>query len=183
MLYPILTKVLYYIESSSFNANGLISLAPDFSQFSYSWVCVIYFVIIVPIIFKKDLGFFIRMSTYGVFCIFVQIFFVLGIAIYSFTNTTYEVTVTARPPTEENDMAISLFRENFYPLMGVMSAGFYLHGLGLPILSENKNKKKNERDVFLGFSVVSLNYIFIGVLGTFGFSGTYFIALGHTTLT
>ena len=28
-----------------------------------------------------------------------------------------------------------------------------------------------------------MNYIFIGVLGTFGFSGSYFIGLGHTTMT
>ena len=74
-----------------------------------------------------------RLSSYGVFCISSQIIFVVGVAIYSFTNTTYVFSWYTEDvgPDAAN---IPLLKGDFFPLMGVLCAGFYLHGLGLPIL-------------------------------------------------
>ena len=54
--------------------------------------------------------------------------------------------------------------------MGILGGGFYLHNISLPIYRNSKNPKNNVRDIFLGFFVVCLSYIFCGILGAIGFS-------------
>ena len=124
------------------------------------------------------------MGSYGVFCIFIQIFFVISVFIYSSANTTYTFSlVKTEDPQIEDTRNVYLYNSNFYPLLGVLGAGFYLHGLGLPILRENADQRKNTRDTFIGFSIVCVNYIVVGCLGFLGFMGTYFVKNGHLSIT
>ena len=125
------------------------------------------------------------MGSYGVLCIFIQIFFVICVFVYSTANTKYEFSIVKQENHwEENGTRnVYLYNENFYPLMGVLAAGFYLHGMGLPILRENADPSKNVRDVFIGFSVACLNYSIVGVLGFMGFMGSYFVNNGHMSIT
>jgi hypothetical protein len=45
----------------------------------------------------------------------------------------------------------------------------------LPIYARNSaNPKNNARDVFIGYFLVFISYSLCGVMGYFGFSGTYF---------
>jgi hypothetical protein len=59
--------------------------------------------------------------------------------------------------------------------MGMLSGGFYLHNITLPIIRNSANPKSNVRDVFIGYFLVFISYSVCGTLGYFGFTGEYFI--------
>ena len=56
----------------------------------------------------------------------------------------------------------------------MMGLGYYLHNCIKPIVRNAKRPKKNNRDVFLGYMMVCICYIFSGILGYFGFTGSHF---------
>jgi hypothetical protein len=132
-LFPILDGIRALISGGEIKE--YISTAVDFSKFSLTYTCLLMFLVLYPIVNKKDLTFFTKMSAYGVIFIVSQILFVVGIAIYSMTNTPYNLSMTTAP--EEHNIA--MFKTNFYPLAGVLAAGYYLHSLGLPIIRQNKH--------------------------------------------
>jgi hypothetical protein len=76
--------------------------------------------------------------------------------------------VASLPPSSKSQ--IILFGGSYNHLMGILGGGFYLHNISLPIYRNSKNPKNNVRDIFLGFFVVCLSYIFCGILGAIGFS-------------
>lgn len=63
-----------------------------------------------------------------------------------------------------------MFGSGYGSLMGILGGGFYLHNISLPIYRNSKYPDKSIRDIFIGFSVVCLSYIFCGILGAYGFS-------------
>lgn len=67
-----------------------------------------------------------------------------------------------------------MFNNNFGPLSGMMCLGYYLHNCVIPILRNAKNPEKNSRDMFIGYFLVFLSYILVGIAGYIGFSGAYF---------
>ena len=72
---------------------------------------------------------------------------------------------------EDTDVSeILLFSAGYNHLMGILGGGFYLHNMSLPIYRNSKIPENNYRDIFLGFVVVCLSYIFVGVFGYYGFS-------------
>jgi hypothetical protein len=68
--------------------------------------------------------------------------------------------------------------------MGILSGGYYLHNITLPIVRNSKKPENNVRDVFIGYLLVFLTYSVCGVLGYIGFKGTYFTeTLGKKEIT
>ena len=67
-----------------------------------------------------------------------------------------------------------LFNTDFSPLAGTLGIGYFLHTVSLPIIKNNAKQENNERDVFLGYLLVGLSYISVGIMGSIGFIGTYF---------
>lgn len=67
-----------------------------------------------------------------------------------------------------------MFNSDFSPLAGLLGIGYFLHTVSLPIIKNNANQNNNERDVFFGYVLVGLSYIFVGIMGSIGFSGVYF---------
>lgn len=67
-----------------------------------------------------------------------------------------------------------LFNTNFSPLAGQLAIGYFLHTVSLPIVKNNANPEKNERDVFFGYILTALSYIAVGTFGYMGYSGIYF---------
>lgn len=55
--------------------------------------------------------------------------------------------------------------------MGMMSGGFYLHNISIPILKNAANPKNNVRDVFIGYTLAFISYLCCGVLGYIGYIG------------
>jgi hypothetical protein len=149
----------------------------DFGEFSYSYTCIIVMFVLMGMTAIRQLGFFVKFNTFGVLFIFMIIAFIVGIGIYGFTNTNYVFSVPPPPfdPKKDKDpWVISLFKSNFPPLMGILGGGYYLHNITLPIVRNSANPKNNVRDVFIGYFLVFMSYTLCGVMGYFGFSGTYF---------
>ena len=142
---------------------------------------MMYFVV-AGICLKRDLAIFVRMASYGAVSIIIIAFFVIGVGIYSFSNTSFQILSypsQPQPPPINQDIQqaltpILLFNTNFSPLAGVLGVGFFLHPLTVSIVRNNLNQSNNERDVCLGYTLVFISYISVGVFGYFGFMGTYF---------
>ena len=167
-----------------------ISTQADFSQFSLAWTSLLIFFPLYIIVCKRDRSFFVKMSTFGVFAVIIQILFVvymLFVAVFT-TKFTFSLTETKQGPASDSEdlensgievreSNIVMFKSNFEALAGMLAAGYYMHQLGLPIILDNKYQKNNSRDVFIGYLLVFMTYSLIGVGGYFGFSGSYFEGL------
>lgn len=134
-LYPVLLAVI-----EAFNGNDVhgISLDPDFTKFSYSYTCIIIFVILFFLTMKKNLSIFMKINSFGVIPICIIVVFIIGIGFYSLTNTHYVFT-DRNQQLDETTSYISLFNIKFPPLMGMLGGGFYLHNISLPIIRNSKN--------------------------------------------
>ena len=73
-----------------------------------------------------------------------------------------------------NMREIFIINTNFSPLAGVLCIGYFLHPVSVAIVRKNKVQENNERDLSMGFLLVFLTYLFIGIFGYFGFMGIYF---------
>ena len=61
--------------------------------------------------------------------------------------------------------------------MGIMGGGFYYHNMSLGLLKNSKNPQNNTRDILIGYTLVLITYIVIGVMGVYGFLGSRFANL------
>lgn len=84
-LYPV---ILYFVEKAT-GEERPIEHGTDWSQFSYSYTCIIIFVIAFAMTAPKDTSIYNKINSFGVVFIIIIIIFTVGVGIYSFTNTTY----------------------------------------------------------------------------------------------
>jgi hypothetical protein len=155
------------------NYTPSVDTEADFTYFSLSWTSIIIFVPLYLVICLQDRKIFIRLSSYGVLFILIQILFVIIIFFISVTNTSYSFSIGEEDSVGDT-RNISMFKSTFQPLAGMLAAGYYLHQLGLQIIHDNKKQENNSRDVFLGYFCVFLTYCCIGICGYFGFNGSMF---------
>jgi sodium-coupled neutral amino acid transporter 9 len=130
-------------------------------------------VILYPIVSKKDISLFIKVNSYGVIFICITVVFILSYGFYSFTDTNFIIS-NADNDYESNVRNISLFRNKFSSLAGMMSLGYFLHNISLSIVRENRYPENNQRDLFMGYFLVFLSNCLVGTLGYLGFSGASF---------
>jgi hypothetical protein len=181
-LYPVL---LFVIEIFTGN-NREITIQPDWTQFSYTWTCVIIFVLVSAMTAVRDLQIFVKINSYGVIFIFLIILFVCSVGIYGFAGTNYTVSQTTFDLYEQQKEAgespsylalIYLVNSHFARLMGILGGGFYFHNISLPVIKNAANKENTVRDVFIGYTLVFITYVLAGVLGYYGFVGKTFQSL------
>jgi hypothetical protein len=67
-----------------------------------------------------------------------------------------------------------MINTDFSKLAGMLGIGYFLHTVSIPIIKQNKNQENNERDVIIGYFLVYVTYLLVGVLGSIGFIGTFF---------
>jgi hypothetical protein len=65
-----------------------------------------------------------------------------------------------------------LFGESPGLLTGTLSLGLFCHSVVLQLIKNNRKPENNQRDLFLGYTCVTLTYIIIGMFGYIGFSGS-----------
>lgn len=65
-----------------------------FDTFSASWLAIVMFVVLVTISMKKDLSIFLRMGSFGAFCVTTLISFVVIYSIKSMINNKYEIVIS-----------------------------------------------------------------------------------------
>ena len=85
-MYPIILAIVEAINGSD---EGIVT-DPIWNQFSYSYTCIIVFVIIFLITMKRDLDFFLKLNTWGVLAVFGVILFVIAFGLYAFSNTSFD---------------------------------------------------------------------------------------------
>lgn len=56
----------------------------------------------------------------------------------------------------------------------MMCLGYYLHNCVIPILRNAKDPSNNKRDMFIGYFLVFISYVLVGIAGYIGFSGKIF---------
>jgi len=125
-------------------------------SFSYSYTCILIFIMLLGITSIKNLSIFIRINTFGVIFIFMIIFFIVGIGIFSFTNTTFVYSLSElTADTQYIKLANSKLQDL---LWGILGGGYYLHNITLPIIRNNRNPRKEHQRCFhwLLFSVLYL---------------------------
>lgn len=153
--YQLMAQTLYpFIVGIKDILNGeytpSVGTEADFTYFSLAWTSVIIFVPVYFIVCLQDRTIFIRMSSYGVLFIIIQIFFVIVIFFFSILNTKYSFSIVEEDLIGESKN-IAMFKSSFQSLTGMLAAGYYLHQLGLQIILDNRIQENNSRDVFLGY--------------------------------
>ena len=120
-----------------------MTLAPDWSQFSYSWTCVIIFFIVFLMTASPNLQLFVKINSFGVIFIAIIILFICGMGFYAFSNTAFTYSESnfqdyiikeEIDPTTSYLAYIALFQKHFAPLMGILGGGFYFHNISLPVI-------------------------------------------------
>lgn len=169
LYFQLLAQNLYPIILAIAGSERPLDTAVDFSEFSYSYTCVIVMGVLMLMTAIRNVGVFVKINTFGVLFILMIIVFIVATGIYAFTNTHFVFS-----PIEHPGQEIKLFAGAFGPLMGILGGGYYLHNITLPIIRNSAKPENNVRDVFIGYLLVFLSYSICGVMGYFGFSGSYF---------
>ena len=178
--FVLLTQLLYPIPiaiQSWVTGNNSIELNydPDFDRFSPAYAAIIMFVVESLITSKKELGFFIKIVSYGAIFIISLIIFIICFGIYGLASTDFQIVDAPVIENYSTDVRhLALYSSNFSSLLGMLSVGFFLHPLSIEIVKNNRDQTKNYRDTFLGYFLVFFSYAAVGTMGYIGFKGNYF---------
>ena len=85
-LYPV---IVYFICLGGADPPETISHNTDWSKFSYSYTCIIIFVVVFGMVSPKNTSIYNKINSFGVVFIMLIITFTIGVGIYSLTNTEY----------------------------------------------------------------------------------------------
>ncbi len=116
-----------------------------------------------------------KINSSGIYFVSVLLLYVLGNGIYSMTNTNYDFEYI-KNKTNDTNRHLYLFGENPSLLAGTMSLGYFSHSFVLSMMKNNENQNNNKRDLFIGYILVFLTYISVGIIGYIGFSGSLYEA-------
>lgn len=180
-LYPV---ILYFIVLAG-GESQKITHDTDWTQFSYSYTCIIIFIVAFCMVAPKNTSIYNKINSFGVVFICIIIVFTIGVGIYSLTNTDYTTDkaiyddyMAQKKAGDEPEYLsyIALVSAPFAPLMGILAGGFYFHNISLSVIHSSRNPENNVRDVFLGYLATFLTYVFCGIGGYYGFTGSHFEA-------
>lgn len=141
-----------------------------FDKFSIAYCSIIVCIMLFPFIVKKDINFLLKINSLGVYCVILIILFIVYTFISSLINTDFDFQYISN--TEGDKVRhLQLFGPDISKLAGMLSLGFFSHSIILPILKNNAKQENNKRDLFIGYLLVCITYIFLGITGYVGFSG------------
>jgi len=125
----------------------------------------------------KNIEFLIKINSYGIYFVSVLIGYVFYTGIYSIFTTSYDFEYKMNYNKPDNEVRhLYLFGDNPSMLAGSLSMGYFSHSFVLSMMKNNEKQENNKRDLFLGYCLVCLTYVLIGLLGYVGFSGKDFDA-------
>jgi sodium-coupled neutral amino acid transporter 9 len=168
-LYPCICLVL--------NAMGLDidgeDLTPTFTRFSFLYCALIVSIAVFPLTIMKEMGCLVKFNSFGIYFVSVLIVYVIYIGISTMATNSFSFEYKANVEGSE-ERYLHLFGEESGILCGTLSLGYFSHSVILPLIKNNRKQENNQRDLFLGYCCVTATYIFIGILGYVGFSGSDF---------
>lgn len=174
----IMSQNLYPITCLILNKMGLDidakDLTPEFGRFSFIYLSIILCFVLFPFSIKKDIGFLVKLSSYGIYFLSILIIFIIYTGISSLINTDFFFDYKRNKPGPNERRYLKLFGENPAQLAGALSLGYFCHTTILPTLKSNKKQENNISDLFLGYVFVCLTFSITGILGYIGFSGKDF---------
>ena len=100
---------------------------------------------------------------------------IISFVFYTFFTSLLDTSYDFQYLKNEKDSKLrhlQLFGSDISKLCGMLPLGFFSHSIILPILKNNRYQENNKRDVFLGYSMVAVSYILMGISGYVGFSGS-----------
>ena len=145
-------------------------LTPEFGRFSLIYLGIILCFCLFSFIIKKDVGFLVKLSSYGIYFISVLMIFVIYTGISSIFKNDFDFEYIKNNKNSDK-RHLKLFGENPAIFAGTLSMGYFCHTSILPVLKSNKNQENNTRDLILGYIFVGLTFSLSGIFGYIGFSG------------
>ena len=170
-IYPTICLILNKIGGFDMDSEDL---KPEFGRFSLIYLGIVLCFCLFPFIIKKDVGFLVKLSSFGIYFISALIVFEIYTGISSFLNTDFDFEYIKNNNKKSNKRHLKLFGEDPSMFAGTLSMGYFCHTTILPILKANKNQENNIRDLILGYIFVGLTFSLSGIFGYIGFSGKNF---------
>ncbi len=144
---------------------------PRFDRFSLIYCALIVAAIEFPLTILKELRLLSKFNSYGIY--FVSL--LLGYVIYTGIRTMAIDSFSCEYKENVDGSKLRylyLFGESPGLLTGTLSLGLFSHSVILQLIKNNRKPENNQRDLFLGYTCVTLTYIIIGIFGYIGFSGS-----------
>ena len=148
-------------------------LRPDFSRFSIIYCGIAIGILVFPLLIMKEMGFLVRINSFGIYFVSVLIIFVLFNGFKGLFTTKYEFKYIKNIKDIE-PRYLYLFGPNPSKLAGGACLGLFAHSVILPLLKNNEKQENNKRDLLIGYILVIFTYLAVGILGYIGFSAKNF---------
>jgi sodium-coupled neutral amino acid transporter 9 len=168
-LYPCICLLL---KAFKINIDAL-DLEPRFDRFSLFYCALIVTAIEFPLTILRELRFLSKFNSYGIFFVSALLVFVIytGIRTMAIDSFSFEY----KENVDGSKLRyLYLFGESPGLLTGTLSLGLFCHSVILQLVKNNRKQENNQRDLLVGYILVTFTYIFIGIMGYIGFSGSYF---------
>ena len=164
--------ICFFLKLFNIDIDGQ-DLTPHFDKFSLLYCALVVCVMVFPLTILKEMQCITKFNSAGIYFVSALLIFVIyqGIATLATDNFHFEYKENIEGSEDRN---LFLFGENIGLLVGTLSIGLFSHSVILPIMNNNRNQENNQRDLFLGYVLVTLTYIIIGIMGYIGFSGSEF---------
>ena len=148
-------------------------LTPYFDKFSIFYCALIVSIVVFPLTILKEMNRLVKFNSYGFFFVSSLLIFVIYNGIKSLIQDKFHFEYKENIKGI-NDRYLLLFGQNPGIIVGTLSLGLFSHSVILPLLKNNKKPENNQRDLFIGYVLVTFTYIIIGIMGYIGFSGSEF---------
>ena len=148
-------------------------IEPRFDRFSTLYLSLIVCCITFPLTIQKKSGCLTKFNSYGIYFVSVLLIYVIYVGIHTMCTNTFKFEYKENIKGNE-ERNLFLFGVNPGKITGTLSLGLFVHSVILPILKNNKRQENNQRDLFVGYTLVTFTYIIIGIFGYIGFSGSEF---------
>lgn len=152
MLYPFLK---YILDSAGASIAPMDSI--EFGRFSFQYTGIIMIVVCFFLFSLKDLKIILKMGQYGIISIIIFFVYIIVRGFMNLENVTAD--------------NVKIFTSDIANLCGVFALSFFIHNIIIPIMKNNREEKKNSRDVILGYLLTAFFYGLIGIFGTLSIAG------------
>lgn len=163
VIYFMLICNMFYMVMSYIFTHSNIEIASkdefEFGKFSYQYVGIIMICFCFILFNLKDLSVILKIGQYGIVSIVLFIIYIFYKGVENIAQGNVNM---------EN---IKIITPDFATLCGVFSLSFMCHNVIIPVIRNNHDESKNQRDIVIGYFMTGTIYLLIGVFGCFAIAG------------
>ena len=160
--FMLICNMLYLVITYILRHNGIAYATKDqivFDQFSYQYVGIIMIVFCFLLFALKDLSIILKIGQFGIVSIVLFIIYILTKGITNISEGNVNIDT------------VKIITPDFATLCGVFSLSFMCHNVIIPVIRNNHDQTKNNRDIILGYLMTASIYLLIGFFGCFAIAG------------